>query len=98
MVTRLPPKLTLVSSIPDEMLHRRAALDKLDWATRCLAPNFLAVVEGTGQPRELIDQIIEVAAAIRVIDGFSRNYGTATEIQAIMHAAIRQCANRSSPD
>ena len=38
------------------------------------------------------------AAAIGVIDGFSRNYGTATEIQAIMHAAIRQCANRSSPD
>ena len=95
MATRHPPTLTLVARNDDEVLHRRAALGQLDWTTRRLVPNVLAVIQGAGKPHDMIDQLLGVAAAIGEVDGFSHDPEVAAEIQAVMRTAIRQSVEQS---
>ena len=59
-----PPKLTLVVDNDEAALSGRQAFVDLKWNVRAMVPNLLAVIQGSGRPDDLVEQILHVADAI----------------------------------
>lgn len=58
------PKLRLVVDNDEAALSGRQAVVDLKWYVRAMVPNLLAVIQGSGRPDDLVDQILHVADAI----------------------------------
>ena len=64
MTMKPPPKLSLVVNNDEAALSGRQAFVDLKWNVRAMVPNLLAVIQGSGQPDDLVEQILHVADAI----------------------------------
>ena len=58
------PKLRLVVNNDEAVLSGRQSFVDLKWNVRAMVPNMLAVIQGSGRPDDLVEQILHVADAI----------------------------------
>lgn len=64
MDTKPPTKLTLIVNNDEAALSGRQAFVDLKWNMRAMVPNLLAMLQGSGRPDDLVEQILHVADAI----------------------------------
>ena len=85
MASSNPPRLFLVAATDDGALRAREAFSTLEWNTRSMVPNLIAAIDGAGRPGELLQQILDVADAIRE----AGRHVPQDQVQAEMEAVLR---------
>ena len=64
MASGTPPFLTVVAHNDVTALRSRQALTNLQWSTRAMAANLLAIMDGSGSANDLAHQILDLANAV----------------------------------